>query len=98
MVPKWETKRLHVIFWPPLGLLLDPQWEPKIFKNRLQRRSKMHREKVSKIDPKRVPNEVPRASQRQPKNRILEVLEYRCDAKELQKVSRHPPKLKMEPK
>ena len=37
MVPKWKKKRLHVIFWPPLGLLLEPQWEPKIFKNRLQR-------------------------------------------------------------
>ena len=50
------------------------------------------------IDPNRVPNGLPRASQNEPKNDILGVLGRRCDAKGLQGVSGHPPRLKMEPK
>ena len=51
-----------------------------------------------KIGRNRVPNGLPRASQSEPKNRILGVLGHRCDAKGLQGVSGHPPRLKMEPK
>ena len=51
-----------------------------------------------KIDPNRVPNGLPRASPNEPKNDILGVLGHRCEAKRLQGVSGHPPRLKMEPK
>ena len=50
------------------------------------------------IDPNRVPNGLPRASQNEPKNGILGVLGHRREAKGLQGVSGHPLRFKMAPK
>ena len=51
-----------------------------------------------KTVPKWMPKGVPRGSQNDPKIALWGVLGHRCDAKGLQGVSGHPPRLKMEPK
>ena len=51
-----------------------------------------------KIDSKRVPKGVPRGCQNDPEIAFWKVLGHRCDAKGLQGVSGHPPRLKMQPK
>ena len=50
-----------------------------------------------KIDSKRVPKGVPRGCQNDPEIAFWKVLGHRCDAKGLQGVSGHPPRLKMQP-
>ena len=52
-------------------------------------------EKALKIDVKTM---LPRSSKNHPKIALWGVLGHRCDAKGLQGVSGHPPRLKMEPK
>ena len=77
-----ETERL------PNGPKMQPKCPPRVSRAGPE----------PKTVPKWMPKGVPRGSQNDPKIAIWGVLGHRCDAKGVQGVSGHPPRLKMEPK